>query len=543
MHGVDNIRNPLPAESSMPEQDRVHSFRTMTIACATAFSLVACAGLPTPQRIESYAITDTAQTPLGQAAQRQAAQAGIAGANDERSLVGLIPDGKDAFLIRAALATAAVRSLDVQYYIWHNDETGQLLMAQLMAAADRGVRVRLLLDDMHTKGFDEFLAAFDAHPNVEVRVYNPFGHRGARWMDYLGDTRRINRRMHNKAFIADGQAIVVGGRNVGNEYFAAKSDVAFGDLDAVAMGPIVPQVQGQFDRYWNSDSAYPVTSLIPAANPSVIAPLRESAARLADQPVVGDYVKALRESTLARDLVAGQVQLQPARATAVFDDPGKTLASASAQGALLSDRLTPLIADTREEMLLVSPYFVPRKEGTLKLIEAQVRGVRTTILTNSLASNDVGAVHAGYSKHREELLDAGISLWEVKPQPLGTGLEKQRKTGIGSSSSVSLHAKTFVFDRRKLFVGSYNLDPRSNELNTELGILYESPKLAGLVADGVRNGLPRTAWKVERTQNTGKLGWVDEAAGGTRLTSEPDSSWLQRTSVRIMRLLPIDGLL
>ncbi len=505
----------------------------------TGLALTACASLPQVPREPSRSVTDTDSTMLGGVSQRARTSAGLA-PDDPRGMVHLLPQGKDAFLARATLAGLAERSLDAQYYIWHNDDTGQLLLAQLLKAADRGVRVRLLLDDIHTADLEPMLAALDAHPRIEVRLYNPFAHRSMRTLDYVTDLSRVNRRMHNKAFIADGQSAIVGGRNIGNEYFAATSDVAFGDLDAIAQGPVVGQLAEQFDLYWNSASAWPASGLLPAPPAAALDTLRTLARGLATRDSVRVYLDALRDSEMARDMVAGRLAFEPALATLVYDDPAKTLGKGASSAVRLLDRLTPLVADTREEMVLVSPYFVPRDRGTALLTSAQARGVRTTVLTNSLASNDVGAVHAGYSRQREALLAGGVTLWEVKPTP---GPRPAGQSPAKGSSTVSLHAKTFVFDRRKLFVGSFNLDPRSADINTELGVLFESPSLAARVAQGVLNALPQAAWQVQRDAESGQIRWVDEAHGGRRYDTEPETGFLRRLGVGLLKLLPIDAML
>jgi putative cardiolipin synthase len=476
---------------------------------------------------------------LGGVNERARVKSGLT-ANDLRSLVRLVPNGRDAFLARATLAGLAERSLDLQYYIWHNDDTGQLLLAQLLVAADRGVRVRLLLDDIHTADLEPVLAALDGHAHIDVRLYNPFAHRSMRLLDYTTDLSRVNRRMHNKAFIADGQSAVVGGRNVGNEYFAAQSDVSFGDMDAITLGPVVKQVAEQFDLYWNSASAWPAARLLPKPNDAALDTLRSLAKGLTQRDSVRVYLDALRDSSMAQDLVAGRLTFEPAQTTLVYDDPSKTLGTTGAGSTRLLDRLLPLVADTQEEMLLISPYFVPRDSGAQMLISAQARGVRTTVLTNSLASNDVGAVHAGYAKHRDALLAGGVSLWEIKPAP---GPHSARNAGAPGSSSVSLHAKTFVFDRRKLFVGSFNLDPRSSAINTELGVLIESPALARSVAENLVKGLPQAAWSVQRDPATAGLSWVDQADGGRRYDGEPETGWLRRFGIGVLKVLPIDTML
>ncbi len=494
-----------------------------------------CASLPPLDgRTDSRAATDTAATRLGRGVATSVAS------HPGRSGIHPLSTPSEAFAARVFLADAAERSLDVQYYLWHDDETGTLLLEALWRAAARGVRVRLLLDDINTSGQDARLAALDADPNVEVRLYNPFVHRRTRALDFVVDFDRANRRMHNKSFTADNQVAIVGGRNVGNEYYGAGEGVEFTDLDVVAIGPVVRDVSDAFDLYWNSPSAYPIASLVPA--PADGRALLEGAfAATRADPDASAYLAALRDSPQVRELVGGRLPYEWSDARVVRDEPGKTLDTTEDRSLLLLATLLPAIGEPRTSFDLVSPYFVPGERGTEVLVSLATRGVRVRILTNSLAATDVGPVHAGYAKRREALLRAGVRLYEFKPlaAPPATGAKK----GIAGSRAGSLHAKTFAIDGARLFVGSFNFDPRSARLNTELGLVIDSPALARRLVERLDANLSAVAWEV-RLRDDGALEWIDRGEGGeVRLADEPQTSALRRAWIRALSALPIDALL
>ncbi len=441
-------------------------------------------------------------------------------------------DGRDAFVARAALANAAERSIDAQYYIWRNDTAGRLLLQSLRRAADRGVRVRLLLDDNNTKGMDALLCGLNAHPRIEVRLFNPFMHRRARILDFLGDFSRANRRMHNKTFTVDQQATVVGGRNVGDEYFGAGDGVMFADLDVLAVGPVVHAVSSDFDRYWASESSYPVDRVIHGTAPSDIgvAP--------ADDPASREYLQSLQRSTLMQQLREQKLPWHWAAARFISDDPAKGLGKAEVENTLVS-QLAPVIMGAKRDLTIVSPYFVPRRAGTKRLVSLARSGVPVTVLTNALAATDVAAVHAGYVKYRTKLLRGGVKLYELKHNAT---IVETSIGGVTGSSGASLHAKTFAVDGRQVFVGSYNLDPRSARLNTEMGLLIDSPVLARQLSQVVvEHGLDH-AYAVTLADD--QLRWNTREDGQTlTFRNEPQSSWIDRMLVRILTLLPIEHLL
>ena len=504
-------------------------------------ALTGCASLPSQvERTPSAALADTADTRLGQAvAGPVAAHPGLCG-------IHVLGTGEDAFAARVVLARAAERTLDLQYYIWHPDTTGRMLAQEAWAAAERGVRVRMLLDDNNTSGFDEALAALDAHPNLEVRLFNPFANRGWRLGDFALDFSRVNRRMHNKSFTADNQATIVGGRNVGNEYFGADPDVGFQDLDVIAIGPVVQEVSREFDLYWNHASAYPVASLIKPIEPAqAAAQAREAADKLRADPAAVRYLRAVRETPLLQHLLAGQVQMEWASAHVVHDDPSKVLSPPNEEEVLLLPHLKQAMGEPQKELILVSPYFVPGKQGAEGIAALARSGVKVRVLTNSLAATDVAPVHAGYSKYRVELLKAGVQLYELKPTASDLAeADGRRKDKTGGSSGASLHAKTFGVDRSRIFVGSFNFDPRSARLNTEMGLVIASPTLAADLASQFDRAIPEAAYEVRLAADGSSLEWIERTAEGEkRLAQEPSTGLLRRLWIGFLSILPIEWML
>lgn len=460
----------------------------------------------------------------------------------------LLPDGRAAFAARMMLARAARHSIDAQYYIWHDDLTGGLLFDELRAAADRGVRVRLLLDDNNTAGLDPLLARLEAHPNIDLRLFNPFTVRWPRLLGWAVDFGRLNHRMHNKSFTIDNQVTVIGGRNVGDEYFGAGGGALFVDLDTMAVGPVVQDTSREFDAYWNSESAYPADWILsPGA-------LREPLRR-ADRstPAARDYLEAVRASDMVGHLAAGDLPLTWAPVTLVSDDPSKALGRAR-RSDLLVTQLEEVLGVPRERLGLVSGYFVPTDTLQRKLGDTAARGVRVQVVTNAFEATDVPVVHSGYAGDRKALLRAGVRLWELKQKSGGDAANRNWRSGGsggggGSASGVpqgagqALHAKTFTVDRTRLFVGSFNLDPRSARLNTELGYVIDSPELTRFVEDRLRDALPQAAYEV-RLGPAGDLEWV-ERQGSHQVVhgTEPGTTWWSRTVISVLSRLPVEWLL
>ena len=507
------------------------------VAIALASLITGCASLPSLEgRIATSALVDTAGTRLGRAVAPSVA------ANPGKAGIHALPEPYDAFAARILLAAATEKSLDVQYYIWHGDQVGYLMFEALWQAAERGVRVRLLLDDLNTRGLDPTIAALDAHPNIEVRLYNPVVQRDTRALNFLIDFTRVNRRMHNKSFTADNQVSVVGGRNIGDEYFGAGSGVGFADLDVIASGSAVREVSEEFDLYWNSPSAYPAPNFVGVPGPEGAANLEATFSAMHADPESIAYLEAVRGTPLIRDLLNRQLALEWTTAQLIYDDPAKTLDTTARTDVLLFPVLVRTLGRPDKALDLISPYFVPGAEGTAALVALAKTGVRVRILTNSLAATDEKSVHAGYAKRRHDLLRAGVQLYELKPT--AAKASRDSKVRYGSSSSAALHAKTFAVDRNRIFVGSFNFDQRSALLNTEMGLVIESPVLAQRLATFFDAVVPMAAYEVRLTPDGRDLEWIEQtSSGASRYDTDPGTSWLLRRQVDFLSILPIEWLL
>lgn len=526
---------------------RVPQWAAAPLVHGLGLALAGCASLPQDYpRQESHALTDTGSTRLARALAPQLARHGA------RSGAYSLESGLDAFVARMVLAETAQRSLDLQYYIWHADTSGKLLLDALLRAADRGVRVRLLLDDIGTAANDTDLLMIDAHPNVEVRLFNPLALRGARTLGLLAEFERTNRRMHNKSFIADNQMGIVGGRNIGDEYFAARGDVEMRDFDVIAVGPVVAQVSEAFDLYWNSAMAFPIEALARSKpEAQAIAEARAGLRAFVASQRDGPYAQALLRSPLAAKLRAHAVEFFWGGARMAYDDPQKVAAAPSEQETHLQSRLRSELAPPEAELLVLSPYFVPGEAGVESLRRLRQRGVKVQIITNSLASTDVVSVHAGYQRYRKPLLEAGIELYELKPSAAQKEDEAAKRTGathgVGGSSRAALHAKTLIVDRRALFVGSMNLDPRSLFLNTEIGVILEMPELARAFAQRLDADLRGSAYRLALAAADGagsdkRVEWIAlEDGREARYTTDPGASLWRRLGASFLSLLPIES--
>lgn len=451
------------------------------------------------------------------------------------SRVYLLTDGPEALHARLDLIDRAEQTLELQYYLWHADEAGAMLAERVLAAADRGVCVRILLDDIALDGRDGGLLAFHTHPRIELRLFNPFRRGWLRLFEWLTRFGELNRRMHNKALVADDNLCIVGGRNIGNEYFGLDREVAFNDLDIVASGPVALDVRKSFDAYWENKRARPMGEIAAphhdlSAGPGAFRTVLElMAAQGREKLSLQDEAEMPPgERPWFRDAVDANARL--------LADPPEKSWSRRARRHGLATALGRAMEQAQEEILMVSPYFVPRRRLLRRLIGLAGRGVKLRVLTNSLASNDVIVVHAGYAPKRPALLQAGVELFELKPD--GGQLRRSGKAKLQfrpSEGRASLHAKLFIIDRRTIFIGSFNLDPRSARLNTEMGILVDCQALAREAA-AFAESLMAEANQVGLLNN--QLVW--KGNDGQMTENEPHTGRGLRLLVTLLGWLPIE---
>ena len=483
----------------------------------------------------SEAVAASTSTRLGRLALLPPAER--SGSSGVRALL----DGPDAFAARIALIGAAEAALDVQYYIWQRDATGLILLDELRRAADRGVRVRLLLDDNGISGLDPDLAALDALPNFEVRLFNPFILRRPKALGYAFDFVRLNRRMHNKSLTADGAVSILGGRNIGDIYFAFGEGVHYVDTDVIVAGQAAAEVGADFDRYWASRSAHPAERILAEPDDGALAHLVADAGAAAASPEGVLYAERLRQSHVVRDIVSGAVAFEWTRVTLVSDDPAKGLGEA-ADDDLLFPQLMALLTRPGRSVDLVSAYFVPGRRFTTSLADLARSGTRVRVLTNSQDATDVMLVHSAYVKYRPELLRSGVELYELKPAFVSEA--EQDLNDLSASSRASLHSKTMAVDGRRIFIGSFNFDPRSLHLNTEMGVLIESPRMAAGLARAFAEAFPAASYR-PRLVDDGGLLWEEVTADGSLVLheAEPGSGPLDGLLIWVLGLLPIEWLL
>lgn len=509
-------------------------------------TLGACSSLPVLDRvaIASEAIPLSPTTTLGQIALESAPSPELSGFR-------LMPLGLFSLDTRVQLARRAEVSLDLQYYQFENDETGRYLLRALRDAALRGVRVRVLIDDLYTGGHEALWHAFSAYPNVEVRLFNPFccardrGQLG-RFLASAHEWSRLNHRMHNKLFIADGALAVIGGRNVANEYYLRSATENYIDVDAFTAGWIVPPLQYLFDRYWNSDPVYPLESVSRSTlEPDELRAMFEDLTGPKNTPPPPELPPndILGYGPIADDLDLGRLGLIWGEAYVFADHPDKPF-DGQAGGDVLETSVTynvfEAIRTAREEVVASSPYFVPGPTSMAMLRELRSRGVKVSVLTNSLASTDESLVHIGYSHYRPELLDMGVDLYELS----SSRLRENKRMFLFGKSLGRLHAKLVVIDRKRLFIGSMNLDPRSATINTELGAVIDSPALARELLRIIDIDRLQSAYRVRLGPNGSALEWLSNDGDKEMvLHEEPDSTpWLRIKAWLLTPFVPVEQL-
>lgn len=508
------------------------------------FAVVAgCSSVPVatqhPQ-IASYAFPQSEKTGLGAALRDDIA------AHSGQSGFRVLATGSESFAMRLALIRAAEKSLDLQYFSINDDTTSNLLIEALLQAAQRGVRIRFLLDDFNFDAVDDTFSVLDGYKNLEIRVFNPITTRDhgliAGAVLKLTDLKTRNQRMHNKALIGDNQMAIIGGRNLGDEYFEENTDVTFRDIDILTAGPITAAISRSFDQYWNSKDAVPIAQLRkPEIKTEKAANIRSALARHWEEVRKSEKGSKLLRYTLAERLKDADVKLTWAWAELVADFPKKIDKNRDEAVSPPMMRLDFMLDRAEHEFIAVSPYFVPRETGVVWLAGLAERGMRVKILTNSLASTDVVAVHTGYRRYREALVKSGVQLYELKP--IGGQRPNQRLIGKEAPARASLHAKLYVIDRRQVMIGSFNLDPRSIELNTELALVIYSRDVAAQVIkmfDEATSSM--TSYQLAVEPDSGRLVWITkENDRDVRFYNDPSAGFWRRVQTNLMSLLPIEN--
>lgn len=457
-----------------------------------------------------------------------------------------IVTGANAFASRSILTDMATRNIDAQYYIWHNDQAGQLLLKALWQAAERGVIVRLLIDDFNNDAkLDQHLLRFSSHPNIAVRIINPLMHRKFQALNYVTGLPRINRRMHNKSMTFDKQITIIGGRNIGNEYLSNDQNSQFADLDVLLIGKVVADIDNSFASYWSSPLSFDIETLVTSnsSTSDFLAALDklDQEENVNNNSNLAVYKAAIKDSTIDSDLLNKRVPFRWADMQFLSDDVGKLTKTVPTETNLVH-QLRTLLGRPTKQLTIISSYFVPTKDGVDTLVQLAEAGIDIKILTNSFDATDVTAVHSGYSQWRPKLLRSGVKIYELK----STASEEQRENKLWkarSQSSTSLHAKTFAVDDYQVFIGSYNVDPRSANINTEMGVIINDNELAKQLHGALSDDLLNQAYEVKLLDN-GKLQWhTMEEDKKVVYDSEPRVDISDHVWLTIMSWLPIDWLL
>ncbi len=454
----------------------------------------------------------------------------------------LLDDNLEAYADRILLARSAERTLDLQYYIWHDDLTGNMLGRELLAAADRGVFIRILLDDMNTVEKDIVLSGLAQHPHVEIRLFNPIYSRRnfvTRTVEMLFRGLSLNRRMHNKSMIADSQMAIIGGRNIGNEYFDADPNTNFLDVDLLLVGKAVKEAEDIFESFWDSQASIPAKQ-VKFGHKDALTQLRETSLTMneTEQQLLNAYKKALVNHFTISDVMSKKSRFFWNDNVHVLSDPPEKVFGDKEQEWLITEVLPKAWEQTKKSLYLVSPYFVPGEEGTKGLARLSEANKTIVILTNSLAANDVPMVHAGYAPYREKLLKSGVKLYELMPFNVNYKLSKDWKIG---ASGASLHTKAFIIDESKGFIGSFNLDPRSARLNTEMGVFFESPEISHQLMKRYQSVMMSDA-SYEVVWRDHQMVWMDNSHGESKeWHRDPETSWMTRMIVKIVSWLPIES--
>ena len=442
--------------------------------------------------------------------------------------------GKDAFGARLVLMGEAQKSIDAQYFLMKPDNAGLVFTEKLMEAADRGVRVRLLLDDVFTTVDDSYFSYMNAHPNVEVRIFNPISRKGLYWLNYVGHFSLANRRMHNKSFIVDNQVAIVGGRNIAVEYFQLETTGEFIDFDMFAAGPIAKDISDSFDTYWNNELAVPMDAITGKPDQELLKQDEQAVKLLMEKAGNSIYADAIN-SQLMRQFSADELDPYMAKARVIVDDPSKLRAEISEKHQILATEISKVLNEAKKEIIIFTPYFIPGKSGIEFVKRLRDKGVKIIVITNSLASNNHTAVHSAYSSYRKDLLEAGVELWEARANAAEITVEPD---STKLKNPLTLHTKGILIDRSQVFVGSLNLDPRSIDINTEMGLLIESEPLVSEMVDNVLARIPEMAYRLQLDDNR-KISWHANINGREVVeTREPLTTGWRRFTAWFLKIAP-----
>jgi len=496
--------------------------------------LTACSTVPEVYpRTSSYAMTNYKSTNIGKVMEREVAR------HPGKSGFNIIRYGREAFTARIAMTDLTDKTLDLQYYLWDPDETGRLLAYHTLQVADRGVKVRVLLDDIGLQGRDNMIAAMDAHPNIEIRIFNPFSNRGLHALDFVTDTDRVNHRMHNKTVIMDNAFAIVGGRNIGNHYFGVSEDINFRDMDIAAVGPIVRDISKMYDYFWNGKWSVPISVI--TKHKYTMEDLEKERKKLEQKMSKDHYPYPLvKDSRELQDKMKHFLNdFVWTKGEVLWNDPEQMRLDKDKQSHTMISKLHHRVTKLHKNLLMESPYFIPRENGMKHLIALRKRGIKIRILTNSFASNDVMAAYAGYRSYREELLKHGVELYELRDDAGSSKIINQ--TPAKTEVTTGLHAKVIVFDEKDLFIGSFNLDPRSSRINTEGGLYVQSPVLAKKVMENMKEGIDlKNAYRLG-LDTKGKITWTTIEKGKEIVyTSEPKLNAWGRLKVKLYQMLPLE---
>lgn len=515
------------------------------LSCSLLLGIPACSTLPkqTAQPVEYAFSTPTEGTALAKIVlPLRDANPGLTGFH-------VLYDPLEALAARLQLINKAEKSLDLQYYIWDNDKIGAMALHAIIQAADRGVKVRLLIDDNNSKPMEGIYLALDQHANIEVKLYNPYRFRHYRPVDMVLDLKRINRRMHNKSFIADNQIALIGGRNMSNQYYNVSDNYQFSDVDVMLAGAASDEIIHSFDEYWNDDYAFPVKQLVNPRHYTLrFDSLKQQLQAHNQEVTVQNYLDLANRSHAFDTWLNSRIQLDWVKAEVVKDSPSKIKARAKKEEHL-NFQLLKHLEQPEQSVDIVSAYFVPQKDGVKQLKELADSGVQVRVLTNSFKANDVPLVHAFYGKYRQDLLKNDVQLYEFLFNPDAENLNSntnelasKAKVSMKGLSRSSLHAKLMALDEKQVFIGSFNFDPRSAYLNTEIGVLLNSPPLARAVHQTMDENLSKYAYKLMLDANQ-RMNWKIKLDNGkTRIYhKEPKMKWWQRSGMKMLSWLPIEG--